>query len=106
MVMDFGDLKTIINYILNTWDHGMMLNKNDPINKRLIDGLPPELRDNIINFHGNPTAEYMAEVLYKMISGKIKNYNFENKIYKDNEVCLDYVKIYETEKSNATYSEE
>lgn len=87
MVMDFGDLKTIVNEkIVKIWDHAVMLNANTPhkdLGKRL-----EEQGHKVIYCDYQPTCENM---LYD-IAKKIKNQLPED-------VKLAYLKLHETENS-------
>lgn len=87
MVMDFSDIKVIVNRYLDTWDHSMLLN--------VIDDLKVVFEDSfrVITFPFDPTVERLSEVLFIEIKSDLKNSN----------VNVDYVTIYENEDSKATY---
>jgi len=60
-VKDFTEFKVIKKWIDENWDHTLILNEKDPLLKALED---QELRISTTN--GNPTAEVMAYMLYKV----------------------------------------
>ena len=76
MLVDFTDLKNILESVLSNFDHGY-LNDILPFDKI------------------NPTAENIAEQISKQIQFKIKKSKFKIK-----------VTVWETEKNCATYYEE
>lgn len=87
MVMDFGDLKKIVNSeIVDEWDHAVLLNANSP-HKNLGETLEKE-GHKVIYCDYQPTCENM---LYD-IATKIKNKLPEN-------ISLAYLKLHETENS-------
>jgi 6-pyruvoyltetrahydropterin/6-carboxytetrahydropterin synthase len=93
MVMDFSDLKIIVNQYLDSLDHALMINEADTeLVDRLKDALP-ELK--VIHVPYEPTAENMAAEIYHYVKNKLEKF-----------VQMDYVTIYETESSKATYTEE
>ncbi len=86
MVIDFSDLKNVVNDLLKDWDHCLFLNENDPmvIKEDIKVITVPEGKD--------PTAEVLSEMLYKKISEKLNS-----------EHHLLYVAIWENEDSVASY---
>jgi len=90
MVIDFYDLKVMVNEVLDEWDHTLLVNKNDPIAN------DSKYRDNfrIIAFDFDPTAEKLSEVLFGVIKKIL-----------DNNLKLEYVTIFENENSKVTYTE-
>lgn len=92
MVIDFSDLKRIVQLCLVTWDHALFLNKLDEgkINKELI--LRVQYMDS------DPTAEKLCEILYNEIKQLLPSI--------DKEVKLLEVRIFENENSQAIYREE
>ena len=87
MIIDFKDLKIIVNNIIDEWDHSLLLNKDDP----MIDILRiSDYRLHIFDF--DPTAEKMSEVLYTKINDSLP----EN-------IWLKYVTVYENKDSSVTY---
>lgn len=92
MVMDFTDLKKIVNKHINKLDHGLMLNRNDPFFKEL-----SLCSEKVTIFDGDPTAESLAEYLYKEIEKDLEVEPF---------IKMDFVRVFENENSSITYSEE
>ena len=79
--------------ILDEWDHCLLLNIDDPIARDI--NYRNEFR--IIAFDFDPTAEKLAEVLYKTFKTRLKE-RYDN-------ITMEYVKIFENENSNVTYTE-
>lgn len=87
MVMDFGDLKKIVNsQIVNEWDHAVMLNANSP-HKGLGQNLEKE-GHKVIYCDFQPTCENMLYEIAKKIKNKLPL-----------EIQLAYLKLHETENS-------
>lgn len=87
MVMDFGDLKTIVNsQIVDVWDHAVMLNGNSP-HKTLGETLEKE-GHKVIYCGYQPTCENMLYDIADKIRAKLPE-NIE----------LAYLKLHETENS-------
>ena len=92
MVMDFSDLKKIVSKYLNTLDHALMVNdSDDDMISKIIDVIP-DLKFVLIPYE--PTAENMARDIYYCVDADIPNY-----------AQMDYVTVYETDTSQATYTE-
>ena len=65
MVIDFGNVKQLVGtYINNLYDHKTVLQKTDP----LLDVLCPVMGNSLTVMDCAPTAENMAETLYKNIT--------------------------------------
>ena len=94
MVMDFSDLNFVVEGYLDRLDHCTLLNKTDiEIAEQL-----KKLGSRVILVDHDPTAEKLSENIYKVIQTTLeKMYPF---------VKMDYVIVYENEKSKATYSED
>lgn len=94
MIIDFSDLKGIVNALLDDYDHMMLVNKKDlEWMKPLADGL--SLRARIFDTEDHdPTAERLSEQLFIKLTSLFKPFDFG----------LDYVTVYENENSKATYS--
>jgi len=93
MVMDFSDLKHIVNEKIIHYDHALMINIKDlPVAKKMQEVLP-DLKLYIVPYE--PTAENMAKELYIFIKSKLPAL-----------VDMDYVTIYETDTSKATYMDD
>lgn len=87
MVMDFSKLKELVNNKIDSWDHGMFLNKNDK-------SIDPKL----CNLHytdGDPTAEYLTKYLF-----------YEIRDILPDSIQIHSVSIWETDTSKATYQED
>ena len=90
MVMDFGDLKKIVNSeIIEKFDHSVIFNKNSP-HKELADNLVID-GNKVVMADYQPTIEQMVIDFANKISSKLPNY-----------VKLHSLKLEETETS---YSE-
>lgn len=85
MVMDFSDLKKLVNEIIDFWDHAMFLNENDNT---------PVENCNVHRFDGDPTAEVLCRYLFNEIEGRLPT-----------GIHVDSVSIWETDDSKATYKE-
>lgn len=95
MVIDFGDLKRIVSEFIEEFDHALMVNKVDyELIERMKETLP-ELK--VVETPFEPTAENMAKVLYNNIGLELKTLFG---------IDIDYVDVYETDTSRASYSEE
>ena len=96
-IMDFGDLKKIMNdHIDAIYDHKLLLFTDDPINQQISKALP--IDDWIYWMNSNTTAENIAKEIYtelkiilKLLAKNIK---------------LEKVTVYETPQNDATYQEE
>lgn len=96
MVMDFGDLKEIANHYFKAFDHAMMINRADADKFMKLQQQMPFLKVCIIDCE--PTAENMAREFYNYFKKEIVKYAGHAE--------MDYVSIFETDKSQATYSED
>ena len=87
MVMDFGDLKSIVNEeIVDVWDHAIMLNALSP---HQILGKDLEKQGHkVIYCNYQPTCENMLYDIAKKIKSRLLNH-----------VQLVYLKLHETENS-------
>lgn len=95
MVMDFSDLKKLVNIELDRFDHCLMLNSDD---SALARDLRMKVCDRVMEFPYDPTAERLSEYLYNFL---------EQELLEEvgNHIMIDYVTVYENENSKATYSE-
>lgn len=92
MVMDFAQLKSIVMEFLDTMDHALMVNGTDlEMILKMKEDLP-ELKVLIVPYE--PTAENMAKEIYMYVAKKIEC------LFR---IKVDYVTIYETDTSKATY---
>lgn len=93
MVIDFADLKRIVNNFIDRLDHCLMLNEND---KEIMEKIKElDLRTFPVPF--DPTAERLAETIYYYVEK-----SFQIEPYKH--ITIDYVTVYENDNSSATYS--
>ena len=97
MVIDFTDLKNIVNGYLDEFDHCLVLNECDPMGA-VVESVREFIRMKRVPFE--PTAEKLAEEIYKFTEEGLKQ------LCKDDNVKMDYVMVYENENSKATYSHE
>ena len=94
MIMDFSTLNSIVGAYLDGLDHCTILNVADSdIAEQL-----KKLGSRVVLIGHDPTAEKLSERIYKSIKYQIED------VYPL--VKIDYVTVYENEKSKATYSED
>ena len=96
MVMDFGDLKAIGKHYFKNFDHAMMINRSDHDNFMKLRSAMPFLK--VLETDYEPTAENMAQDMFHYFAGEILKYS--------EVVKMDFITIYETDKSQATYSDD
>lgn len=96
MVMDFGDLKAIGENYFKEFDHAMMINRTDHDKFMALRQAMPFLK--VLEVDYEPTAENMAKSAYEYFSSELEKYEGVTRI--------DFITIYETDKSQATYSED
>jgi len=89
MVMDFSELKALVNESLDLWDHCLLLNKED----EELANVCSDMR--LMTFPFDPTAERLSHVLFFSIQQRLPR-----------GIYMDYVTIFENENSKATYTEE
>lgn len=96
MIIDFSDLKGIVNALLDDYDHKLLVNEKDaewmePLAKEL------NLRASIFDHEGNdPTAERLSEQLFIKLTS----------LFKAVDLKIEYITVYENENSKATYSKD
>ena len=87
MVVDFGDIKKIVNeQIIEPWDHAVLINGNSP-HKDLGEGLEQQ-GHKVIYCDFQPTCENMLYEIASRIQSNLPD-----------EVTLAYLKLHETENS-------
>jgi len=96
MVMDFGDIKSLANHYFKQFDHAMMINRADVDKFFKLQAQMPFLK--VVVVEHEPTAENMAREFYNYFKLEIEKYA--------GPATMDFVTIYETDKSQATYSED
>jgi 6-pyruvoyltetrahydropterin/6-carboxytetrahydropterin synthase len=91
MVMDFSELKDLCNKYIDPLDHSMLINETETKMIKLL-----QKQNNRLHiFNDDPTAEYLCKYLFDLIDDDLME-NYPG-------IELNYVVIYENEKSNATY---
>jgi len=90
MVIDFSELKRIVNRILENFDHCMLLNDKDPMKSEFCKGYRVQI------FPGDPTAEMLCQYFFDRISSEVK-------VLLGTEVKLVSVSIWENDDSMAKY---
>ena len=98
MVMDFGDLKGIVEPYLKEYDHCLIVNQKDvhwmkPLADKM--GFKAKVMDQI---NRDPTAEVMAEIFFKFIK------DLFTRLF--NHIEVDQVEVFENVKSSAIYRED
>ena len=91
MVMDFADLKNVLNqWLSENWDHAFLLSSDDA---QLVAALAqaPECRTYLFQ-HENPTVENLAGALFRAMRTAVGP-------------TVKAVKIWETARQSATYSD-
>jgi 6-pyruvoyltetrahydropterin/6-carboxytetrahydropterin synthase len=97
MIMDFGDLKAIVNsYLKQYYDHALMVNEVDTDGIEKLKEVIPYLKVLIVPYE--PTAENMSKEIFDYVTNEVKKYN--------GEIDVDFVTVYETDGSQATYSKD
>jgi 6-pyruvoyltetrahydropterin/6-carboxytetrahydropterin synthase len=94
MVIDFSKLKALASSLLDGFDHCLLLNETD---QDMHDKFE-ELGMRVMTITTDPTAERIAELLYKALRDVF--------IRDELGILMDYVTVYENENSKATYSED
>jgi len=89
MVIDFSDLKKMVSYILDNFDHALMLNSSDPSSFNI------PCKVIFLGKETDPTAELLCKYLYNEICSKIFSYK---------DLQLDSVKVWETDDAYAEYT--
>ncbi len=93
MIIDFSDLKSVVGSFLEMMDHALMVNETDEeLIKKMKEILP---MFKVIEVPFEPTAENMAREIYENVGDMLKKM-YDGKI--------DYVTVFETDTSEATYS--
>jgi 6-pyruvoyltetrahydropterin/6-carboxytetrahydropterin synthase len=93
MIMDFSNLKHIVNRILDAMDHALMVSNADEEIAKKMGEIMPFLKILIVPYE--PTAENMSKDIFHRV-GKILKEMWN--------VDIDYVTVFETDTSQATYS--
>lgn len=64
MLMDFGEVKDKFSWIIDAWDHSLMLWDKDPVCQEML-SINQRIKGRFIIVDYNPTAENMAHHLYR-----------------------------------------
>jgi len=94
MLMDFGDIKSIGKHYFKQFDHAMMINRSDHDVFMTLQTKMPFLK--VVEVDYEPTAENMARDMYEYFAKELEKYS--------GTAAMDYITIYETDTSQATYS--
>lgn len=94
MVMDFGDIKSIGNHYFKQFDHAMMINRSDHDNFMALQTKMPFLK--VVEVDYEPTAENMSRDIYEYFAKELEKYS--------GTAAMDFITVYETDTSQATYS--
>lgn len=105
MILDFGDLKGIVGDIIESLDHGFI------IDEKSTDKLGDIANSDFIKLNtisGEPTAENLAKGIYQEIRPRIDksyltNYGLEDKKIPSDPIYLKSVTVYENSRSSSTY---
>lgn len=96
-IMDFGDLKKIMNdHIDAIYDHKLLLFTDDPINQQISKALP--IDDWICWMNSNTTAENIAKEIYTELKVVLKTLTKSS-------ISVNKVTVFETPKNGASYKE-
>lgn len=91
MVIDFGDLKQIMMEVLDKkFDHGFVIWEGDP----MVEYIKGDLNTKTTVVPFIPTAENLAKYWFEMLDSRL--------LMRD--ICLQYVKVFETPTSTALYT--
>lgn len=93
MVLDFAELKEIVNKIIRGWDHTLLLNSND---RKYIDTLIGLTR--VLKINGEPTAENLCYHLFKELEAEFEGFIPD--------VEVNFVRIWESDDAYAEYNGE
>jgi len=88
MIVDFSDLKDVVNMVLKPFDHAMVINGNENMEIR------EKFRDfKLLMIDGEPTAENLSKFFYDAIRAVLSE-----------RLDLEYVDVWENEDSMAMYT--
>ena len=93
MIIDFSDLKYVVNTVLVPMDHALMVSKRDEKMAKKMGEIMSFLKILIVPYE--PTAENMSKDIYYKVGKMLKE---------PWKVDIDYVTVFETDTSQATYS--
>ena len=104
MVCDFSIIKIVLKDFLDSFDHAMCMNTNDPMYK----SFKNEYGDRIIGIdNSDPTTEVIAKMIFDKLSNSLKEYSKNNNqpFVLAEGVRLVRVRVWETSTSWAEYGE-
>ena len=107
MVIDFKDLKTIVNDILKEFDHCTIFNTWDEENIEYFQKHGYKFTC-ISSGDADPTAEMLSRYLFKSIRNKINNTKRDDRygaFYVPQIINVDFVRVWENDDSMAEYRE-
>jgi len=93
MVIDFHDLDSIMNEVLDKYDHRFLLKESVEV---------PFLEEDIVRVQGDPTSEKIALDIFYLLKDLIRDALYIKKTPGN----LKEVKVYENETSYASYIED
>ena len=88
MIMDFSILKKIVNETIDSWDHGLFINKTDIDKISIMSGI-------IHTFSQDPTSEVLCKFLYDKLE--------EIFLSKYNTIFIHSIGMWETKDSKCVY---
>jgi len=94
MVIDFSDLKAVVNNVLSKWDHAFFVNAKDESPDTLVD--LEKAGTKMIRFSEDPTSEILCVYLFSQLKEPLQT-QFE--------VDIISVSIWENDDSKTTYTE-
>ena len=95
MIIDFSELKHIVNNFLDQLDHCLMLNEND---KDTVEKVK-EMGIRMFPVPFDPTAERLAKMIYDYVESAFQIEPFMH-------IIVDYVTVFENENSKTTFMKE
>lgn len=104
MVCDFKVIKDAVGAWLDTFDHAMCMNTDDPA----YGWFKERYGDRVIGFeHRDPTTELMARIIFDHTAGALRDYagRADRRYPLGGQVRLCSVRVWETTSSWAEYSE-
>ena len=93
MVIDFSELKRIVNEGISEWDHAAFFNSSD--SEFVEFSKKNNLRLKLVD--GDPTSENLCRLLFNFVEMKLDMEGYSN-------VKIHHVTIYETNSSKCTYT--
>jgi len=94
MVLDFSELDKIVESFLEKFDHCLVVNLDDEVCNEISETLLKHDMK-VVALSYEPTAENFAAEIYRFVASKLPS-----------DVEMDYVTVFENERSKAVYYEE